>query len=307
MKYEEWLQVYMSTYTLNIKKTTERNYNSKIRTYLIPLLGSLELSEITSSMLQEIYTKLYRERGKSAKTIHDLNGLIHRSLKFAVALNYIPSNPADNLVLPHLEQKAIHPLTYSQTKAFLEAIQFHRYELFYLIALFTGARESEILGITLDCLDLQNGTIILEKQLTYYGKGIWNFNSLKNNKTRIITIPPFLSEKISAEIARQKSANIKNERNLLFVKDDGDRLSLKSVLEDYKKIVKKIGRPTARFHDLRHTYATISLENGDNIKTVQYNLGHATASFTLQKYAHVSDKSRQESAQRMEDFYKSII
>lgn len=307
MKYKDWIREFMSTYTLNIKPTSAKTYWSKIRTYIIPELGEYDINDITTPQIQQIYTKLYHEDGKSSKTIRDLHGIIHRSLKVAQTLGIIRINPADNIVVPRVQQTAIHPLSKDEVQNFISAISFHRFELFYLIALFTGARESEILGITTDCIDLSNSNLTLEKQLSYFGNGVWKFNTLKNNKVRTVCLPCFLRDKIAQHIQFQKQERIYSRQHLLFVNKDGEHISLKSVLADYKKLVAKIGRPTARFHDLRHTYATIALENGDNIKTVQYNLGHATASFTLSRYVHITDRERTDSALRMEQYHAGLV
>lgn len=97
-----------------------------------------------------------------------------------------------------------------------------------------------------------------------------------------------------------------NEWNLCFTYPNGGYIPLQTALKHFKKIAAKIGRPDARFHDLRHTYAVTLLQEGDDIKTVQQNLGHATASFTLDVYGHVSEKMKQESAARMERFIEKI-
>lgn len=97
-----------------------------------------------------------------------------------------------------------------------------------------------------------------------------------------------------------------NEWNLCFTYPNGSYIPPQTALKHFKKIAAKIGRPDARFHDLRHTYAVTSLQEGDDIKTVQQNLGHATASFTLDVYGHVSEKMKQESAARMERFIEKI-
>ena len=97
-----------------------------------------------------------------------------------------------------------------------------------------------------------------------------------------------------------------NNWNLVFTDELGKHLYPQSVLKRFKKVAAIIGKPNARFHDLRHTYAVTALQEGDDIKTVQSNLGHATASFTLDVYGHVSEKMKKDSAARMEAFIKSI-
>ena len=97
-----------------------------------------------------------------------------------------------------------------------------------------------------------------------------------------------------------------NVDDLVFTNDFGEHLAHVTVSKRFKKLVRELGIPNCRFHDLRHTFAVISLENGDDIKTVQSNLGHATASFTLDVYGHVNDRMRNESAQRMEAYINTL-
>lgn len=97
-----------------------------------------------------------------------------------------------------------------------------------------------------------------------------------------------------------------NHFGLVFTNPDGRYIMPQTAFKRFKKAAEKVGRPDARFHDLRHTYAVISLQEGDDIKTVQQNLGHATASFTLDVYGHVSEKMKQESADRMQSYFEKI-
>ena len=96
------------------------------------------------------------------------------------------------------------------------------------------------------------------------------------------------------------------DSDLVFTDELGKHLTKQTVYRAYKKVVTSIGRPDARFHDLRHSYAVAAIRSGDDIKTVQGNLGHATAAFTLDVYGHVTDKMKEESAARMESFIKSV-
>ena len=101
-------------------------------------------------------------------------------------------------------------------------------------------------------------------------------------------------------------ASWNNENNLVFTNATGGILSYRTVYDCYKRIVKQIGVPNSRFHDLRHTYAIISIKNGDDIKTVSENLGHATVAFTLDVYGHITREIKEVSAKRMEDYIQKI-
>ena len=134
----------------------------------------------------------------------------------------------------------------------------------------------------------------------------------KNDKWRKLTVPPFVMDilkRVQEEQNRSRDlmgAAWENSFGLVFTNADGRYIMPQTAFKRFKKAAEKVGRPDARFHDLRHTYAVISLQEGDDIKTVQQNLGHATASFTLDVYGHVSEKMKQESADRMQSYFEKI-
>ncbi len=133
----------------------------------------------------------------------------------------------------------------------------------------------------------------------------------KNSKGRSITLAPFVVT-ILRQIKKEQLANrlrygeSYDDSGFVFADELGHHLSPQIVYRDFKKIVADIGCPHTRFHDLRHTYAVVAIQSGDDIKTVQENLGHATAAFTLDVYGHVTDKMKQESANRMERFIRGV-
>jgi integrase len=189
-------------------------------------------------------------------------------------------------------------------------IKGHKYKKIYGVDLFTGLRQGEILGLTRDCVDFQKGTIFIYRQLQKI-KGEYIFAPLKNDKTRCITPAPTIMEILKDQKKIQDDWRIKageawEGTNLVFSNELGQHLAHFTVYKHLKLIVRSIGMPATRFHDLRHSYAVASLQSGDDIKTVQENLGHQTASFTLDVYGHVSEKMKRDSSERMERFIKGI-
>lgn len=173
-------------------------------------------------------------------------------------------------------------------------------------------RQSELLGLTWDCVNFKNNIIIVNKQLQ--GKhGEYFFTSPKNNKERVIAVAESVISILRKEELKQKANRLKyadmycNEFNLVFTDTLGKNLVHRTVVKHFKRLAIEIGAPDARFHDLRHTYAVMALQAGDDIKTVQETLGHATAAFTLEVYSHVTQDMKKDSAARMENYIKSII
>ena len=312
----QWLDTWLSEYVEpSCKPLTLSTYESRIRTRLKPALGSIKLTELSTTQIQTFCNDLIRKEGLSPKTVKNTYGILHKALAQATDLRYILFNPADPVNLPRIERKEISPLTEAEISAFLEEIKKGEpFARLFTVTLFTGMREGEICGLTWDAVDFRNGTITVKQQLQKgKEKGADHYLiSTKSGKTRTITAAPFVMQVLKEQLFEQKKQHLqmgfawKNQWNLVFTQEDGGYIPPQSALKHFKKIAERIGRPDARFHDLRHTYAVTSLQEGDDVKTVQQNLGHATAAFTLDVYGHVSEKMKQESAARMERFIEKI-
>ena len=208
----------------------------------------------------------------------------------------------------------MHPLDEMQIGAFIQAVKGHRYEILYTVTLFTGLREGEALGLMWNCVDFEKGTILVDKQLQRQKKqhGDYIFLSTKNGKSRTITPASWVMDLLRVQQARQEQAQAQardlwEDSGLVFTNEVGHHLALHTVYKEFKKIVCSIGAPEVRFHDLRHSYAVASIRAGDDIKTVQGNLGHATASFTLDVYGHVTEHMKQASSAGMDAYIKDVL
>ncbi len=312
---ESWLDTWLETYVkYSVKPYTLDAYQRTCSNYLKASLGKYRLSEVTAPQIQRFYNSLLVEKKLSPKTVRNIHGIFHRALNQAMKLGMIRSNPTELCDLPTVRRKEIKPMEQEQIVAFLEAIRGNPFELLYQVTLFTGMRQGEVLGLSWDCVDFDRDTIYVNKQLQKSRKvgGNYELVPTKNSRSRVITVAPSViallrKQKIhQAEMQLLAGGSWKNRWNLVFTNELGDHLAHFTVYKTFKKVVRSIGLDQERFHDLRHTYAVVSIESGDDIKTVQSNLGHATAAFTLDVYGHVSQKMRQQSAERMEKFIQEI-
>ena len=312
----EWLEKWLDEYVaLSAKPLTLAAYRSSSNTHIIPALGKIPLKSLNPTQIQEFYNSLTREKGLSAKTVKNVHGILHEALDQAVKLRYIGLNASDACTLPRVEKKELQPLTEDEIAAFLREIaDGEPLKNLFTVALFTGMREGEVCGLSWDSVDFINGTITVKQQLCREKKkdSQLYIGSPKNDKSRTLTVAPFVME-ILRETYRQQNqwrktagAAWENEWNLVFTTETGRYIIPQTAFQRFKRIAEKIGRPDARFHDLRHTFAVTSIQEGDDIKTVQENLGHATASFTLDVYGHVSEKMKKESAARMQSYFEKI-
>lgn len=313
----QWLDIWQRDYLGGVKPFTVLNYSQHIKNHIKPALGVMKLEALNAHTIQGFYNSLGKPQGGkpglSAKTVKCIHGVLHKSLSQAVKVGYLRFNPADACELPRIERKEIKPLDNEEIAAFMEAIQGHRFEAVYLVTLFTGLRRGEVCGLTWDCIDLDLGTILVNKQLqSVPGQpGEFRLVSSKNGKGRTITAAPFVVDvlrrhKVQQAEMRLKAGSLWQDNNFVFCNEIGERLSPNTVYHNFKRIAASIGLPEARLHDLRHSYAVAALRAGDDIKTVQGNLGHHTASFTLDTYGHVTEEMKRASANRMEAFIKGI-
>ena len=316
MTVSQWLDTWATEYCNHIKPRTLDSYKSVIEHHLKPSFGKIKLSELTPVNIQSAYNRMKNVKtGEplTAKALKNCHGVLHMALQVAVDNELIRRNPADKAKLPKVRQTEIKPLNDEDVRNFLTAIVGTEYERVYMVTLFTGLREGEVLGLTWDEIDYKKGTITIKHQLQKRrgSGGEYSLVSTKNGKSRTITPAPFVIELLKTQERIQKrmqakTADWSNPMGLVFTHDDGRNLCAQTVYLCFKKIAKEIGCPDARFHDLRHTYATLSLKNGDSVKTVQETLGHHTAAFTMQTYLHVTEEMKKDSADRMQNYISSL-
>jgi len=308
----EWLEIWLSEYAQNaVKFTTYESYVQISKTHICPKLGALRLSEISPLAIQSFYNQLSAD-GLSPKTVKNVHGVLRRALQQAVSNRDLPSNPVDSCVLPKTPKKEMNVLDESDMARFLKEISGNRHETLFILALFSGMRQSEILGLKWDCVDFDDETIIVKQQLSKPKKdGEHILTSVKNNEVRAIAIAPSVFVLLAVHKEKQAEMRLSAEEywvddNFVFTNDRGGHLTHSNIYKRFKGILSKIGINDVRFHDLRHSYATAALQSGSNIKALQKNLGHHSAGFTLATYAHVTKKGDRDSAMRMEAFIQDI-
>lgn len=320
----QWLDIWQKEYMGGVKNRTADRYESAIRIHIKPALGAVKLEKLTAPMIQSMYNQKHRERqadpkgkkGLSPKSIKNVHGVLHESLQRAVKLGYIRVNPCDGCELPRIDKHEIQPLTDAETGAFLQAISGHKYERLFTVMVFSGMRQGEALGLRWSRVDLKAGTIRIDCQLQKErikgGGGKYRIVETKTSNIRTVTLAPFVVSVLKAQKKEQAQRRLlfgsdwNNTLDLVFTHEDGRHLTADTTYGCFKVIAKKIGVEAARLHDLRHTFATLSLQNGDDLKTVAESLGHSNIATTANIYAHVTEKMRKDSADRMESLIQSI-
>lgn len=310
----EWLDTWMNTYVeSNLKPYTITSYKSIIKNHIAPNLGAKRLQALKGADVQSMYNRLIK-KGSSAKTIKNVSAVLHKACLIAIKQGYITSNPCDAAELPKIIKKEINPLTDEQIPVFLEEIKNETMCNAYALCLFAGLREGECLGLSWKDVDFKRNKITVCQQLQREKNSskYYIIKSTKGGKDRTIEPPAIAFEYLRAEQKRQAENRLRagsawnNPDNLVFTNELGNHFAIYTFYSHFKKIVARMGCPDARPHDLRHTAATVAIANGADIKSVQEFLGHATADFTLNVYAHVTERMQHDTAARVQSYYDNL-
>ena len=305
-----WMDSWLKEYLAHTKPLTQKTYAGQVKKHIKPALGDIQLDKLDPHTIQRFYNGLTAS-GRSPKTVKNIHGVLHGALQQAMANGYIPTNPTNACKLPRVVKPEIRPLEPEEIKALLREAQLDDYCNIFTVAILTGCRQGELLGLSWDYVNFETGIITIKQQLQCKD-GAYFLETPKNGKSRSILPAPVVMEALRKEKEKQQAAKdyagacFQNPWNLVFTDALGKHLVRRTVVKHFKKVCERAGIEDARFHDLRHSFAVTSLYAGDDIKTVQANLGHATAQFTLDVYGHVTQKMRQESADRMQKFYDQL-
>ena len=337
----QWLDLWLEDFcTGKVKPLTLASYGGIIENHIKPNIGGIQLQNLRGMHIQKLYNKLRTDGGKapkkdengktvkkngktvyvgiplSPKTIKNVSAVLHKAFDMAIRQGIIQANPCSAAELPRSEKHEIKPLTDKEIPLFLEAMKGDSMENAFALCLFAGLREGECLGLSWKQVDFAKGRITISQQLQKEkkkGAAYYIAPFTKSNKPRTIEPPAIAFEYLRNEKRRQNenrlmfAADWKNPDNLVFTNALGECLKFATFYGHFKRIAASIGRPDARPHDLRHTAATVAIASGADVKSVQDLLGHATASFTLNVYAHTSDQMMKDTAARVQGYYENLV
>ena len=303
----QWMDVWFENYAkIKVRPSSHQTYRGYIENHIKPNIGSIPLNKLTSLELQKLYKKLLgngrverieskkQPKGLSAKTVRNINQIICSALNLAIEQRLILTNPADACALPKLEHREMKTLPVEQLTSFLrEAKESGVFEMYY-IELATGLRRGELLGLKWSDIDLEHGSLRVQRQIARIDGEIVEAPLKTKNAYRTL---PLSADAIDVLKTQKKKCG---NSQYVFPSPTGGPISPDSVLHMLHRVLKRAGLPIVRFHDLRHTFATLALQNGVDIKTVSGMLGHFSAGFTLDTYAHVTTATQKEAANTME-------
>ena len=299
---DEWFENYAK---VKVRPSSHQTYRGYIDNHIKPNIGKLPLEKLTSLELQKLYKKLLTKgqvdrleskgqpKGLSPKTVRNIHQILASAMKLAREQKLIASDPTEGCALPKLEHREMKTLPVEQLTSFLrEAKESGVFELYY-VELATGLRRGELLGLKWEDIDLEHGELWVKRQVARINGEVVEAPLKTKNAYR--TLP--LSEDTIQLLKEQKKKV--GSSPWVFPSPTGGPISPDSVVNMLHRVLKRAGLSRIRFHDLRHTFATLALQNGVDIKTVSGMLGHYSAGFTLDTYAHVTTSAQKEAARAM--------
>ena len=307
---EQWVNTWYELYSKpNIRESTQDYYQRFIRLHIIPHIGHIKLTKLTGRDIQKMYNEV-REHGRTRKEqkektpglsnayVRGMHTMLHNCLDRAVKEKLIPYNPSDDCILPKLKKQEMKILKPEDIAAYLkEADQRGVLPMFFLV-LCTGLRRGEIAALLWEDLDIEKKTISINKQaMAVKGGGVKVTQPKTDTSIRQISVSQQVIDLLVQEHEKHPDNPVMFPSPVnggMWYPDDINRL--------HQRILKSAGLEHMRLYDLRHTFATVALQNGVDIKTVSSMLGHFDAGFTLRTYTHVTTKMQEQAADTMGQF-----
>ena len=290
------LQEYLENWLENVHKPTIRlstylNYRKLLKNYLVPGIGKVKIHRLTPQQVQGFYSQKMSE-GLAPKTVNNIHGVLHKALDNAVKWNILPRNVCDAVTPPRIPRKEKNVLTKQQAHTLLEEVRTHRLEALLTLAITTGMREGELLALHWQDMNFEDCSLQVKRAVSYLkGYGYVESEPKTAKGRRMIKLPVFVVDilvrhKAQQEEQRREVGSTWIDKDLVFTNAQGYYYSSSTLRKVFRRFLVSIGLPHMRFHDLRHSAATILLAMKVHPKVVQEILGHSQIAMTLDVYSH---------------------
>ena len=301
---DEWLR---TAATPRVRARTLDGYKYLVEKYIKPDSGDIRLHKVRPLNIQKLYTSLLA-KGLSPTTVRHVHRVLRASLNQAVKWRLLPVNPVLAADLPKQRKKEMKAFSADEASLFLLHATDDRWGVLFAVALRTGMRPGEYLGLKWQDVDFDKGTVAVRRTMVAKPKGGWEFAEPKTAQSaRSIPLPPTvtraLAEHKKAQAAERLKAGPKyTNHELVFATKTGEPIGQPNLVNrHFKTILASAGlSPSYRLYDLRHSCATLLLAQGEHPKIVSERLGHASVTLTLDTYSHVLPTMQQQAADRLE-------
>lgn len=285
-----------------IKLKNWEYYNYIVDHFIIPYLGEIKLKDLTPVHIQKLYIKL-QELNTGNATINKVHTILRGGLNYALEIGLIIRNPTDPVMVPRENSEEMKILDENQVSKLLLATKKNRWEALYYLAVTTGMREMELLGLMWADIDWNNNTILVQRQLLRKEENgsIFSYPKTKHSR-RIVAIGTDTMKLINTHYQNQLfDKKIADKRwkdyGLVFTTKKGTPIHYSNLVRDFKMMLQKAGLPDMRFHDLRHTAISLMLNHGVPLIVVSRRVGHSNPTVTLNRYGHLIPHIQKEAAE----------
>lgn len=289
-----------------VRQSTFERHEQIIRLHIRSALGQLKLKALTPIHVQGFYRDKL-DSGLSPATVQKIHAVLHKALDRAVKWSLVPHNATEGVKSPRPTPDGIKPLYKEQTKSLLNAAREDRFHALYVLAVTTGLRQGELLGLKWEDVDLENGLVRVRHTLTRHTGRLRLGEPKTKRSRRTVRLTESAVEVLKEHYARQmeqmaRLGDLYEDQGLVFTSEKGTLMNPTNLRErSFAPLLKKAGLPAIRFHDLRHTCATLLLSRNVNPKIVSEMLGHASIAITLDTYSHVLPNMQDSAAKALED------
>lgn len=285
-----------------VEEKTFESYGSVLRLYVRPALGKLRLDQLTPLVIQELYTRMHSKNGLSPRTVRYTHTVFKNALQQACRWRLLSANPADQVELPRRRRSAIKCLTPEEANRFLEAADDDRWGIVFHVAVTTGMRPGEYLGLQWSDIDWEGRSITVQHSLMRPKGGGFRLKSTKTRGSRRrITVPTPLLERLREHQAAAPARPPECEFDFVFTTGEGQPLCARNLRRRHLgPILTRAGLPQLRLYDLRHLTATLLLSAGEHPKVVASQLGHQSVMITLDTYSHLLPTMLEGAAAKLE-------
>jgi integrase len=296
----EYLDDWLAAITASVRPSTWESYERNLRVHVKPRLGSTQLQGLTASMLNALYAELLldgrskQEKGLSPRTVRYIHTILRKALKDAVRWNHLARNVADSADPPKPrsgQARLAQTWTAPQLRRFLDHVKGDRLYPAYLLAATTGMRRGEIAGLRWQDIDFDTSRVAIRQTLIVIGYQLRWSTPKTDRGRRNIAIDPATMDALRSHRAAQAAEKLVigpdyADADLVFAGPSGTPTHPEALSAAFERHSKAAGLPRIRFHDLRHTHATLALQAGIHPKIVSERLGHADIALTLNTYSH---------------------
>lgn len=308
---EEYLEQWLNAHQTTLRDRTIYRYKLLIKNHITPHIGQVKLVDLHLSRIERYYGKL-KNLGVGTRTIREVHAVVHQALKKAVRYGYIHTNPAQGASVPRYTHAEMQILDESQVTHFLVAAQNSRHMALYQLAVVTGMRQGELFGLKWADLKWSKGVLHVKRQVQSIPKQGWKFVEPKTKAGRRTitlgngTLQSLREHQTQQQIAKALAGERWQEYDLIFPSSVGTPLNTSNLRVDFLQTLEAAGIEKLRFHDLRHTAASLMLNHGVPVIVVSKILGHAKVSTTLDTYGHLINEMQDGAAQIMDELVTPI-